>query len=106
MILLNSNERTWNRYSSTVAGYRSYLHDALRFTKKAFNDEDSILFAGSTKFDTNTKALGTSELAKKVRIPLRGLTAMDEFFKQISYRARLSSIATREAIEKGVIKIK
>ena len=27
---------------------------------------------------------------------------MDEFFKQISYRARLSSIATREAIEKGV----
>ena len=90
----------------TVAGYRSYLHDALRFTKKAFNDEDSILFAGSTKFDTNTKALGTSELAKKVRIPLRGLTAMDEFFKQISYRARLSSIATREAIEKGASKDK
>ena len=88
--------------AATVAGYRSYLHDALRFTKKAFNDEDSILFAGSTKFDTNTKALGTGKLARAVRIPLRGLTAMDEFFKQISYRARLSSIATREAIEKGV----
>ena len=31
---------------------------------------------------------------------------MDEFFKQISYRARLSSIATREAIEKGLVKIR
>ena len=86
---------------STMAGYRSYLSDALVFTKKAFNDEDSILFAGSTKFDTNTKALGTSKYAKAIRTPLRGLTAMDEFFKQISYRARLSSIATREAIDAG-----
>ncbi len=85
----------------TVAGYRSYLSDALVFTKKAFNDEDSILFAGSTKFDTNTKALGDSKWAKGIRTPLRGLTAMDEFFKQISYRARLSSISTREAIEAG-----
>ena len=84
--------------ASTVAGYRSYLSDALVFTKKAFNDEDSILFGGSTKFDTNTKALGTGKVARAVRIPLRGLTAMDEFFKQISYRARLSSMATREAI--------
>ena len=87
--------------AATVAGYRSYLSDALNFTKRAFNDEDSILFAGSTKFDTNTKALGESGLAKFIRIPLRGLTAMDEFFKQIAYRGRLSSIATREAIEKG-----
>ena len=86
---------------TTVAGYKSYLSDALRFTKKAFNDEDSILFAGSTKFDTNTKALGTGKVARAIRTPLRGLTAMDEFFKQISYRARLSSIATREAIDKG-----
>ena len=86
---------------STMAGYRSYLSDALVFTKKAFNDEDSILFAGSTKFDTNTKALGNSKFAKAIRTPLRGLTAMDEFFKQISYRARLSSIATREAIDAG-----
>ena len=85
----------------TVAGYRSYLSDALTYTKKAFNDEDSILFAGSTKFDTNTKALGTSKWARAIRYPLRGLTAMDEFFKQIAYRARLSSIATREAIEAG-----
>ena len=91
---------------STMAGYRSYLSDALVFTKKAFNDEDSILFAGSTKFDTNTKALGTSKYAKAIRTPLRGLTAMDEFFKQISYRARLSSIATREAIEAGASKDK
>ena len=74
----------------------------LNLLKKAFNDEDSILFAGSTKFDTNTKALGTGVLARAVRTPLRGLTAIDEFFKQVSYRARLSSIATREAIEKGV----
>ena len=58
--------------ASTVAGY-SYMSDALVFTKKAFNDEDSILFGGSTKFDTNTKALGTGKVARAVRIPLRGL---------------------------------
>ena len=51
--------------TTTVAGYKSYLSDALRFTKKAFNDEDSILFAGSTKFDTNTKALGTGKLLEQ-----------------------------------------
>ena len=59
--------------AATVAGYRSYLSDALNFTKRAFNDEDSILFAGSTKFDTNTKALGESGLAKFIRIPLEVL---------------------------------
>ena len=32
--------------TTNIAGYKSYLSDALRF-KKAFNEEDSILFAGS-----------------------------------------------------------
>ena len=82
---------------ATMAGYRSYLSDALTFMKKAFNDEDSILFAGSSKFDTNTKALGNSKFAQAVRTPLRALTAMDEFFKQISYRSKLTAIAVREA---------
>ena len=54
-----SNERTWRRYWQLLLDIEVIYHDALRFTKKAFNDEDSILFAGSTKFDTNTKALGT-----------------------------------------------
>jgi len=83
--------------TSILAGYKSYLSDSLKFMKKAFNDEDSVLFGGSTKFDTNTKALGTSEFAKFIRIPLRALTAGDEFFKQIAYRSRLTQIAVREA---------
>ena len=82
---------------ATIAGYRSYLSDAVTFMKKSFNDEDSILFAGSTKFDTNTKALGNSRLAKAVRVPLRGLTAVDEFFKQIAYRSKLMAMAVSEA---------
>ena len=47
-----------------MAGYKNYLTDAITFMKKSFNDEDSILFGGSTKFDTNTKALGTGKIAK------------------------------------------
>ena len=39
--------------------------------KKSFNDEDSILFAGSTKFDTNTKALGTGKVARAVRTSIK-----------------------------------
>ena len=69
--------------------------------KKSFNDEDSILFGGSTKFDTNTKALGTGKIARAIRTPLRGLTAMDEFFKQISYRSKITQIAYREALDGG-----
>ena len=87
--------------ASIMSGYKNYLTDAITFMKKAFNDEDSILFGGSTKFDTNTKALGTGKWAKRIRTPLRGLTAVDEFFKQISYRSKLTAIAVREAIDAG-----
>ena len=87
---------------ATIAGYKSYLSDAVTFMKKSFNDEDSILFAGSTKFDTNTKALGNSKWARRIRTPLRGLTAVDEFFKQISYRSKLMSMAVREARNQGL----
>jgi hypothetical protein len=87
---------------SLLAGYKNYLADGLRFAKKAFAEEDSVLFGGSTKFDTSTKALGTSEYAKLARVPLRALTATDEFFKQVAYRARLTEIAVKEAKEAGV----
>ena len=87
---------------ATMAGYKQYLSDAVTFMKKAFADEDSVLFAGSTKYDTNTKALGTGKWAKRIRTPLRALTAMDEFFKQITYRSKLTTIAVREARAKGL----
>ena len=92
--------------ASVLAGYQQYLGDALAFMKKSFNDEDSILFGGSTKFDTNTKALGNSKYAKLARVPLRGLTATDEFFKQITYRSKLQQIAVREALDAGASRTK
>ena len=92
--------------ASVLAGYQHYLSDALTFMKKSFNEEDSILFGGSTKFDTNTKALGNSKLAKAIRTPLRGLTAVDEFFKQITYRSKLQTIAVKEAIDSGASRTK
>ena len=78
------------------------------FAKRAFNEEDSILFAGSTKFDLGTtKALGQSRAAKFIRLPLRALTSADEFFKQINYRSKLMTIAVREAnAHKGLSKTK
>ncbi len=92
----------------TLAGLKSYVGDALMFAKRAFNEEDSILFAGSTKFDLGTtKALGTGKRARFWRIPLRALTAADEFFKQINYRSKLMTIAVREAnAHKGLSKTK
>jgi hypothetical protein len=92
----------------TLAGLRSYVGDALMFAKRAFNKEDSILFAGSTKFDLGTtKALGTGWKSRLTRIPLRALTAADEFFKQINYRSKLTTIAVREAnAHKGLSKTK
>ena len=92
--------------AAILAGYKNYYSDAITFMKKAFNDEDSILFGGSTKFDTQTKALGTGSKAKLARIPLRGLTAVDEFFKQITYRSYLSEIAVREALDAGASRTK
>ena len=89
-----------------MAGYKNYLTDAVTFMKKAFNDEDSILFGGSTKFDTNTKALGNSKAARIIRTPLRGLTAVDEFFKQITYRSHLGETAVREALDAGASRTK
>ena len=94
-------KRQYEHGASIMSGYRNYLTDAVTFMKKAFNDEDSILFGGSTKFDTNTKALGNSKYARRIRTPLRGLTAVDEFFKQISYRSKLTAMAAREAIDAG-----
>ena len=92
----------------TLAGLKSYYGDALLFAKKAFAEEDSILFAGSTKFDLGTtKAWGTGKWAKRMRIPLRALTSADEFFKQINYRSKLMTIAVREAnAHKGLSKTK
>ena len=92
----------------TLAGLKSYYNDALLFAKKAFNEEDSILFAGSTKFDLGTtKALGTGWKSRLARIPLRALTSADEFFKQINYRSKLMTIAVREAnAHKGLSKTK
>jgi len=74
--------------------------------KKAFNDEDSVLFGGSTKFDTATKSLGTSKVARTIRTPLRALTAGDEFFKQMAYRSYLSQLSIREAIAAGASRTK
>tara|TARA_Y100001970_G_C14247709_1_gene869518 strand:- start:762 stop:4415 length:3654 start_codon:yes stop_codon:yes gene_type:complete len=81
----------------TLSGLKLYLDEGLMFAKKAFNDEDSILFAGSTKFDRMTKALGDGKVARTVRIPLRALTAMDELFKQVNYKSKLMAISVREA---------
>ena len=92
--------------ASIMGGYKNYLGDAVTYMKKAFNDEDSILFGGSTKFDTNTKALGNSKYARAARYPLRGLTAGDEFFKQIAYRSYLGQVAIREALEAGASRTK
>ena len=89
--------------TSVFAGLFRYLDEVLEYTKLAFKNEDTIIggASGRTKLDTPLKATGDGTLGKIVRTPSRFLNAEDEFFKQISYRAKLYQLAVKDAIEKN-----
>lgn len=88
----------------TLAYQLSSSLEALQMAGKAFMDDTSILDVLSTKFDmTDDIAKGRKGLGMKViSSPSRFLLAMDEFFKQATYRGRVSADAAMEADNAGL----
>ncbi|WOZ55665.1 hypothetical protein CRP118_gp34 [Roseobacter phage CRP-118] len=88
----------------TLAYQLSSSLEALQMASKAFMDDTSILDVLSTKFDmTDDIAKGRKGLGMKViSSPSRFLLAMDEFFKQATYRGRVSADAAMEADNAGL----
>ncbi len=90
------------------AGLMMYFNDARRMAGKAFYNEQGILDGRVGKVEGVEEATGKSIWGKIIRSPTRALNAEDEFFKGINYRAKLYSIAVREArnLKKSKIKDK
>jgi hypothetical protein len=88
----------------TLAYQLSSSLEALQMAGKAFMDDTSILDVLSTKFDmTDDIAKGRKGIATKViSSPSRFLLAMDEFFKQATYRGRITADAAMEADNAGL----
>lgn len=78
--------------------------DALQMAKTSFIEDTSILDVLSTKFDfDNDIARGAKNLPDTViSLPSRMLLAMDEFFKQSTYRGRIMADALEGADNAGL----
>jgi hypothetical protein len=85
---------------STLAGLGTYLQEATKYMGSALKNGELIL-ESSSKADTTRNFTGTGLTGKIIRTPTRILNATDEFFKQINYRAKLSSLAVQAGEAKG-----
>ena len=88
----------------TLAGLKMYLGDAMKYSKMAFKNEDTII-SNRSKLDQPVKSIGGTT-GRLVRIPTKFLNAEDEFFRQINYRAKLYANAIRDANKFGKSKTK
>lgn len=99
---------------ATYKGLYTHFFDAWEMAKRSFAAENAILDRGAGTIDKTNHAITADNfnldpsawfgqsidvLGKVARINTRFLTAEDEFFKQISYRAKLSAMAAREAAD-------
>jgi hypothetical protein len=96
------------RFGESAAGIRGMGRgtiDGLYAAAKSFVTEEPI-WAGSSSMDSisnlkSQKAI-PGRLGKAVRIPSRALLAMDELYKAINYRKRVSELAYRKAAGEGL----
>ena len=108
---------------SSYTGMRRYLFDAMKYSRLAFANEDTII-SSSSKLDTPKKSIQKTKIVKNkktgqneevldwdsvsgilvnatgkaVRIPTRFLGAEDEFFRQIGYRMHMERYAIDKAL--------
>ncbi len=85
----------------TLVGLMSNARDSWQLAKKSFLIEDSILDS-TGKMEAREFSTGNGWLGKTIRLSSRFLTAEDEFFKQINYRANLKAKLTGEGIDNGL----
>lgn len=102
--------------ASKASGLSDIVKDPLNPLAVAKRTGDSILDPKNAKLNGDTRAISAQNfgitqphaatvfdaLGEMVRIPGRFLTAEDEFFKQLNYRAKVYSDATSEGMAKGL----
>lgn len=95
------------------SGFRTAFFDSMTMAWKAAKTDTAILSASSTAehqtqfvsaltWNMNPNAYSgkfIDIMGQITRASFRGLTAGDEFFKQLSYRAKISATASREAVD-------
>jgi hypothetical protein len=94
--------RDWNDVREGVAIYKglgTFLNDSFTLAKKSFMTESQVL--GGNKIVEPSVAMIDSNAtwAQALRFPTRLLGASDEFFKQLSYRSKMSAQAAREGLD-------
>jgi hypothetical protein len=94
-------------------GLRTSFFDSVKMSWNAFKTDHAILspnttleeptkFISSMAYNMNPDSMPgkfVDLMGNITRFSFRGLTAGDEFFKQISYRAKISATASREAVD-------
>lgn len=108
--------RDWGQIREGLAiynGMRSQIFDSLEVSRRVFmsgkaelsqagTNEVKTPFISSLTYNMNPDAfMGkfVDLMGNIVRLSFRGLTATDEFFKQVSYRGKVSAAASREAAD-------
>jgi len=93
---------------STAAGILKYMTDSFYMARQSFNKSDSILDRNNFKVDLakDTFRKNPNTFDKIVESPTRFLSAEDEFFKQLNYRAKVYGQAVAEGISQGLSKKK
>lgn len=95
------------------SGMRTAIFDSMHMAWQAAKTESAILsqagtmeqktkFISALTYNTNPDSFGGKVIdlfGELTRLSFRGLTAGDEFFKQLSYRAKISATASREAVD-------
>ena len=88
----------------TAVGLLKYFTDSMYMAKQSFLKSDSILDKNNFKVDLDKGAFrkdaGTIE--KVIESPTRFLSAEDEFFKQLNFRAKLFGRLTVQGIKLGL----
>ncbi len=92
----------------TAAGILKYYSDSFYMAREAFKKSDSILDKNNFKVDLARNAFNKKAgvATKVVETPTRFLSAEDEFFKQLNYRAKVYAQSVVEGIKLGKSKKK
>ena len=94
--------RDWDDVREGVAIYRGlsrFLGDSWEMARKALATEQPVL-GGARVVEVDAPMIdGKAWWARALRFPTRLLGASDEFFKQLSYRAKVSAQAAREGMD-------
>lgn len=94
--------RDWADVREGVAIYKglgTFLGDSFEMARKAMDTESPVL-GGARVVEADAPQIeGNALWAQALRFPTRLLGASDEFFKQLSYRAKVSAEAAREGMD-------